>query len=141
LLLAEAKFSDGKLNDIAFLGLRSAIGAIFIAHGISKFGEGFTGFLTGPLGLPAEMQIPIALAELIPGILLIIGVLSRISASLISIIMLGAIFYVKSASNLTGQGGYELDLILLASCLVIIVMGPGRASISHIAKKIPRILH
>ena len=55
--------------------------------------------------------------------------------------MVGAIFYVKGASNLTGQGGYELDLILLASSLVIIVMGPGRVSLSHITKKIPRPLH
>ncbi len=139
--MAEAKFSDGKLNDIAFLGLRSAIGAIFIAHGVSKFGEGFVGFLTGPLGLPAEMQIPIALAELIPGILLIFGVLTRISSSLLAIIMLGAIFYVKKAANLTGERAYELDLILLAACLVLIVMGPGRASIAHIVKKIPRVLH
>ena len=55
--------------------------------------------------------------------------------------MLGAIFIVKGASNLTGDGGVALDLMLLASNLLIIVMGPGRVSISHIAKKIPRILH
>jgi putative oxidoreductase len=140
-MLPDAKFSDGKLNDIVFMGLRSAIGVIFIVQGTNKFGEGFLGFLTGPIGLPAEMQIPIALAELIPGILLIGGVLTRISSSLLSIIMLGAIFHVKGASNLTGQGGYALDLILLASCLVIIVMGPGRVSISNIVKKIPRPLH
>jgi len=54
--------------------------------------------------------------------------------------MMGAIFYVKEASNLTGQGGYEIDLVLLAACLTIIVAGPGRISISHIAKKIPRFL-
>jgi len=139
-LLAEAKFSENRLLDIAFWGLRAAVGAIFIAHGTGKFGEGFVGFLTGPLGFPPEMQIPLALAETIPGILLIIGVLTRISASLLSIIMMGAIFYVKEASNLTGQGGYELDLILLAACLTIIVAGPGRISISYIAKKIPRFL-
>jgi len=139
-LLAEAKFSENRLLDIAFWGLRAAVGAIFIAHGTGKFGEGFVGFLTGPLGFPPEMQIPLALAETIPGILLIIGVLTRISASLLSIIMMGAIFYVKEASNLTGQGGYEIDLVLLAACLTIIVAGPGRISISHIAKKIPRFL-
>ena len=138
--MAEAKFSENRLLDIAFWGLRAAVGVIFIAHGTGKFGEGFVGFLTGPLGLPPEMQIPLALAETVPGILLIIGVLTRISASLLSIIMLGAIFYVKEASNLTGQGGYELDLVLLAACLTIIVAGPGRISISHIAKKIPRFL-
>jgi len=139
-LLAEAKFLENKLHDITHFGIRAAIGVIFIVHGTGKFGEGFVGFLTGPLGFPPEMQIPLALAETISGILLIIGVLTRISASLLSIIMMGAIFYVKEASNLTGQGGYELDLILLAACLTIIVAGPGRISISHIAKKIPRFL-
>ena len=139
--MAEATFRENKLFDIAFWGLRAAVGAIFIAHGIGKFNPGFAGFLTGPLGFPPEMQIPIALAELIPGILLIVGVLTRISASLLSVVMLGAIFYVKQASNLTGDGGYEFDLVLLAACLVMIVAGPGRVSIAHIAKKIPRFLH
>lgn len=138
--MAEAKFQENKLHDVAFWGLRAAVGVIFIAHGTGKFGPGFVGFLTGPLGLPAEMQIPIALAETVPGILLIVGVLTRISAALLSIIMLGAIFYVKKASNLTGDGGFEIDLMLLAACVVIIVAGPGRVSISHLAKKIPRPL-
>lgn len=139
--MTEATFKQNKLFDIAFWGLRASVGVIFIVHGLAKFNPGFVGFLTGPVGFPPEMQIPLALAELIPGILLIIGVLNRISASLLSIIMLGAIFHVKKAANLTGQGGFEIDLAMLASCLVIIVAGPGRVSIAHIAKKIPRFLH
>jgi putative oxidoreductase len=55
--------------------------------------------------------------------------------------MLGAIFHVKKAENFTGQGAYEFDVILLATNLAIITMGPGRISIAHIAKKIPRFLH
>lgn len=139
-MLTEAKLRENKLHDIVLWGLRAAVGVIFIAHGTGKFNPGFVGFLTGTLGLPAEMQIPIALAETVPGILLIVGVLSRISSSLLSIVGLGAIFYVRGASNLTGDGGYELDLILLAANLVIIVAGPGRVSVAHIAKKIPRFL-
>lgn len=139
-MLTEASFRENKLHDITFWGLRAAVGVIFLIHGVGKFNPGFVGFLTGPLGFPPEMQIPIALAETIPGILLIVGVLTRISASLLSIIGLGAIFYVRGASNLTGEGGYELDLILLAANLVIIVAGPGRISIAHVAKKIPRFL-
>jgi len=137
----EAHLSQHKLHDVVSMGMRAAIGVIFIAHGSGKFGPGFAGFLTGPLGLPAEMQVPIALAELVPGILLLIGVLTRISASLLSIVMLGAIFYVKQAGSLTGDRGVELDLILLAACLVVIVAGPGRVSASHVIKKIPRWLH
>jgi len=138
--LTTSEIREKVLNDVIFMGLRSAIGVIFILHGMSKFNPGFAENLPN-MGLPAEMQIPIALAELISGILLIVGVLSRLSASLISIIMLGAIFMVKGASSITGKGGVELDLILLASSLVIMIVGPGRISLSQIIKKLPRCLH
>ena len=135
-----SNLSTHGLHDAAQMGMRTAIGVIFIVHGFTKFGNpGFGGWISS-MGIPTEMQIPIALAEFIPGILLIIGVLTRISASLISIVMLGAIFLVKEASSLTGEHGYELDLILLAACLVVIVAGPGRISLSYLLKKIPRVL-
>ena len=140
ILLTTAEIREKFLNDIVFMGLRSAVGVIFILHGIGKFNPGFAENLPN-MGLPAEMQIPIALAELVPGILLIIGVLSRLSSALISIIMLGAIFMVKGASAITGKGGVELDLILLASALVIMIAGPGRISLAQAIKKIPRCLH
>ena len=136
----DAELSKNKLHDIAHMGLRASIGIIFIVHGFGKFGNpGFGGWISS-MGIPAEMQIPIALAEFVPGILLLIGVLTRLSGLLLSIVMLGAIFLVKGASNLTGDGGYEFDLILLATSLVIIASGPGRISISHLIKKIPRFL-
>ena len=140
MLLTTAEIIEKFLNDIVFIGLRSTIGVIFILHSIGKFSPGFAENLPN-MGLPAEMAIPIALAELVPGILLIIGVLSRLSASLISIIMLGAIFMVKGASSITGKGGVELDLILLASALVIMIAGPGRISLAQVIKKLPRCLH
>lgn len=135
----DANIRESKLHDITHFGIRFVVGVIFIVHGTGKFNSGFVGFLSN-LGIPAEMQIPIALAETVPGILLIVGVLSRISSSLLSIVMLGAIFHVKQASNLTGQGGFEFDLILLAANLSIIAIGPGRISVSHLVKKLPRFL-
>jgi len=137
--MADAQIRDNKLHDITHFGIRAAIGVIFLVHGTGKFNPGFVGFLTN-IGFPPEMQIPIALAESVSGILLLVGVLTRISSSILSIIMLGAIFYVKQAASLTGERGFEIDLILLAGCLATIVAGPGRVSISHIAKKIPRFL-
>ena len=59
--LTSAEIREKFLNDIVFMGLRSAIGVIFILHGISKFNPGFAENLPN-MGLPAEMQIPIALA-------------------------------------------------------------------------------
>ena len=126
-------------QDIGRFGLRLVIGSIFIAHGISKFNPGFAGFLTSQ-GIPVELQIPIALAELIPGILLITGILTRLSGIMLSIIMLGAIFVIKGAASLIGEGGVELDLILLASILIIVGVGPGKIALIYVIKKIPRCL-
>ena len=134
------ELSKNKLHDIAHMGLRASLGVIFIVHGFGKFGNpGFGGWIAS-MGIPAEMQIPIALAEFVPGILLLLGILTRISGAILSIVMLGAIFLVKGASSLTGDGGYEFDLILLAASLLVIVSGPGKVSISHLIKKIPRVL-
>ena len=138
--MGTAEIKGWILNDAVFMGMRSSIGIIFILHGVGKFNPGFAGFL-GSLGIPAEMQIPIALAETVSGILMIFGVLNRFSAAVLSMVMLGAIFHVKGAGSITGDRGVEFDLILLASALVIMVAGPGRISLAHAIKKIPRILH
>ncbi len=137
--MPDAKIQEGRLHDITHFGIRAAIAVIFIVNASGKFNPGFAEWLVSN-GIPVEMQIPIALAELVSGTFLLVGVLTRISASLLSIIMLGAIFYIKKASNLTGEGGYQIDLILLAACLAIIAIGPGRVSVSHLVIRIPRFL-
>lgn len=138
--MATSEIKQKVLNDVVFMGLRSAIGVIFILHGMMKFNPGFANALPN-MGLPPEMQIPIALAEVVPGVLIIIGVLSRFSAALLSIVMVGAIFHIKGAQSITGDGGVELDLILLAASLVIMIAGPGRISLAQIIKKLPRCIH
>lgn len=135
----DAKIRENILHDVAHLGLRLVLGTAFIVHGFEKFSPEFAGYMPS-FGIPLQMQIPLALAEVVPGILLILGVLSRISSSLLSVVMLGAIFVVLHASSFTGQMGYEYPLVLLAVNLVVIVIGPGRISLSHITKKIPRFL-
>ena len=138
--MTTAEIKGSILNDAVFMGLRSAIGVIFILHGMMKFNPGFANALPN-MGLPPEMQIPIALAEVVPGILLIIGVLSRFSGALLSIVMIGAIFHIKGAQSMTGDGGVEFDVILLAASLVIMIAGPGRISLAQAIKKIPRCIH
>lgn len=138
--MAEAEIKGGILTDITFLGLRLSVGLIFILHGWGKINPGFLNFM-GHLGLPPEMQYLIVLAEVGGGIVLIFGIFSRIGAVAISITMLGAIFLVKSAQSIDGDGGVEFDLILLAAALVIMVAGPGRVSLAHAIKRIPRAIH
>ena len=92
-------------------------------------------------GLPPEMRLPIALAEFIGGIFLITGVLTRITGIIFSIILLGAIFHIRGIEEFfISNGGFEWDMIMLAVALTIIAGGPGRVSIAHLVKRIPRVL-
>jgi putative oxidoreductase len=137
--LAGAEIRQSKFHDISHFGLRLAIGTIFIVFGFAKFDPGFATYLP-QMGLPTEMRHLFALEEFVPGILIIAGVLTRISASVLSLVMLGVIFYIDKASQFIGPNGAEYPILLLAGSIVIITIGPGRISISHLIKKIPRFL-
>ena len=136
----EASLKENVLHDITHWGIRASIGVIFIIHSLKKFDPSWQEWLMS-IGMPPEMQLPIALAEFIGGILLIIGVLTRVTGSVFAVILLGAIFHIRWENGFfVSQGGWEWDLVMLAAVLSIIVAGPGRISISHLVKKIPRFL-
>ena len=136
----EAVLKGNVLHDLTHWGISASIGAIFIVHSLKKFDPSWQEWLAS-VGIPPEMQLPIALAELIGGSLLIVGVLTRITGSIFAIILLGAIFHIRWENGFfVSQGGWEWDLVMLAAVLSIIAVGPGRISISHLVKKIPRFL-
>lgn len=136
----EASLKENVLHDITHWGISASIGVIFIVHSLKKFDPSWQEWLVS-VGIPPEMQLPIALAELIGGILLVVGVLTRVTGSIFAIILLGAIFHIRWENGFfVSQGGWEWDLVMLAAVLAIIVAGPGRISISHLVKKIPRFL-
>lgn len=136
----EANLKENVLHDITHWGIRASIGAIFIVHSLKKFDPSWQEWLMS-IGIPPEMQLPIALAEFIGGILLVVGVLTRVTGSIFAVILLGAIFHIRWENGFfVSQGGWEWDLVMLAAVLLIIVAGPGRISIAYLVKKIPRFL-
>ena len=128
-----------RLHELTHFGLRITVGVLFIVHSIGKFDVSSREFFSS-VGLPADMSILIGLLELIGGIFLVAGVLTRISSSLLAIEMLSVIIYVKKLQSFSGKGGVEMDLLAFAILLTMIVLGPGKISISYIIKKIPRVL-
>ena len=135
-----ATISTTRLHDLTHWGIRAAIGVTFIVHSIKKFDPSWQGWLID-MGLPPELQIPIALAEFLGGIFLLVGILNRITASILAVITLGAIFMIRGIEEFfISKGGWEWDLMILAGELSIIVAGPGKISIAHLVKKIPRYL-
>jgi len=137
--MVEATLKTHRLHDLSHFGLRIVAGVLFIVHSIGKFDSGSVGFFSS-IGLPVEMALLIGLLELIGGVLLIAGVLTRVASSLLAIEMLGVMIYIKKIQSFSGRGGLELELLAFVILLTIIVLGPGRISISHVIKKIPRLL-
>ena len=139
-MLNQTRMKGNVLHDITHWGIRASIGAIFIIHSLKKFDPIWQEWLVS-IGIPPEMQLPIALAELLGGIFLIAGVFTRIAGAVFSVILLGAIFYIRWENGFfVSQGGWEWDLVMLAAVLSIIAAGPGRISIASFIKKLPKFL-
>lgn len=137
--MTEVQSRTHVFHDLSYFGLRLVVGVFFMVHSVMKFNPQFQGFLTS-IGLPGEMNVLIGLLELVGGIAIVLGVLSRIASSLLAIDMLGAIVYIKKIESFSGKNGVELELLAFIILLTMIVVGPGRISISHIITKIPRFL-
>ncbi len=129
-----------RLAPLAPLVVRVIVGVIMAAHGLQKLQAGPANFGQGlaNLGvpLPVFMAYVVTLSELIGGILLIIGLLSRLAALILTIDLVAAILLVKINVGLiapqgSGTTGAELDLALIAGFLVILLAGPGRLSVDH----------
>ena len=111
-------------NDAGSVVLRVILGLTFIIHGLSKFqgGLGNTAGFFESLGIPGFSAYVVAVIELIGGILLILGIGTRVVSVLFAAIMLGAIFTAKLSAGFLGDGqmaGYELELALLAMAIFL----------------------
>ena len=137
--MVDAALRTHRFHDLSHFGLRISVGVLLIVHSLGKFDSGTGGFFSS-IGLPSEMAPLIGLLELLGGALLIAGVLTRIAASLVAIEMLTIMVYVKKLQSFSGKNGLELELLIFMVLLTVIVLGPGRISISHLAKKIPRFV-
>jgi putative oxidoreductase len=132
-----------RLSPAAPVIARLLVGIVMAAHGWDKltgmtpagFGEG----MLGGLGVPAPVAFGwvVTLIELLGGILLIVGALSRIAALLNLGVLLGALLLVKVDIGLlapmgAGMPGAELEFGLIAGLLVVALLGPGKPSVDHL---------
>jgi putative oxidoreductase len=129
----------GRLAGIAPLGLRLVLGVVMVAHGYRKIIVGPARFgdeTLAALGVPAPvlMGYVVTVTEVAGGILLLVGLLSRVAACALAIEMVFTIALVKvDVGLITARGapGAELDLALLAGLLAIALAGPGELSLDR----------
>lgn len=119
--------------------LRLVVGLIFVMHGWQKLSMGFhsvAGFL-GSVGipLPTLAAVVLTLVELLGGAALILGLLTRYVAALLSIDMLVALIAVHIKGGFFLPKGVEFPLLLLVANLNLIMAGAGALSASAFRKK------
>jgi putative oxidoreductase len=128
----------------AMLPLRLATGIIFIAHGAGKVlgsfgGPGLRTFASYqapyPFMRPAWLWMgAAALSELIGGILILLGLFTRLGAFLLVCVMVTAMFAVhwKNGFFLNATApGIEYTVALLGMALTLVIGGGGQASVDR----------
>lgn len=126
------------------LPLRLLMAAVFLAHGAGKVfgtfgGPGFKAFTTGPMAAtpfpfmkPAWLWLgAAAISEVLGGVLLLLGLLTRVGAFLILCTMLTAVVGVHWSGGFFAPRGIEYPLTLAAICITLLITGGGAASIDR----------
>ena len=133
------------LKDWAPLPARLALGAIFIAHGSQKLfgafgGHGFAGTqqMMGQMGLqPAPLwAVLLVVAEFFGGLGVLFGLLTRLSAVGIAIVMIVAMATVHGKHGFfLDKGGFEYNLALVGLAISLLFSGAGKFSIESLWSK------
>lgn len=125
------------MKPYATIPLRLALGLVFIYHGFQKvFGLGVTGFsdILASLGVPLAGLLAsiVAYGELVCGILIILGILVRVSSLFLMLIMAVALLKVHLSYGFSIMaGGYEYNLVVILLCLSLVISGSGKLSLAN----------
>jgi putative oxidoreductase len=121
-------------TSLALLLIRIAAGLAFLYHGSQILFGAFGG--PGPQGFAAHMHAPaiigylVGLAQFAGGLAIITGLLIRIGAVCIIIVMLGAIFLVHLPHGFeVSKGGMEYALTQLLIALALLIARGGAYSL------------
>ncbi|HEX8178626.1 MAG TPA: DoxX family protein [Pyrinomonadaceae bacterium] len=118
--------------------LRLALGLIFIGHGAQKVfgafgGPGWAKITSFPTPFPFMRptwlwMAAAALSEFVGGILVLLGLLTRVGAFLILCVMLTAMLGVHLKGGFFLPAGIEYTFALAGMCLALLIAGGGQAS-------------
>jgi putative oxidoreductase len=123
-----------RLQPLALLVMRLALGAVMVGHGSQKVFGGLHHHaqFVASLGLPAWTSYLSSFSEFFGGLLVLVGLFTRVAAFAICVDLSVAIATVHFHNGLLGNGGYEFPLALAALAFGLIFFGGGPIAFDHI---------
>lgn len=149
----------GRLPQSPALGLtvlRVTVGTIFLLHGwlgLFVYGPSLGSQYFAQMGIPLPLLSAwlVSLGHLVGGALLVVGLLTRLSAAAHVVIMTGAVLFahlhqgffltgivVDPANDVAIAGGMEFPLVLALLSLALAVAGGGALAVDNVLWRIRR---
>ena len=133
-------FAGGALpSGAALLALRLVMGPMLAYHGYRKIDAGVGRFVASVarygFPFPEVLGRATIVIELVGGICLTVGLLTRVWGGFVTVQMLLIITQIKWHVGLLGPpgrgGGFELDLLYAVIAAALVIAGPGLFAVDH----------
>jgi uncharacterized membrane protein YphA (DoxX/SURF4 family) len=144
-------------NSLGLLVLRLGLGAIFLYQGCEKITRAGTRWgsewhytgppLRAPFGammnppprpehLPAAVQLTVSWGQVVCGLALVLGALTRWAATGLIVLRLGAIgiFTIQDHFSFPEGRGYAENLAMLVMCGAVILLGGGSLALDQLCR-------
>ncbi len=119
--------------DLGLLLVRAALGLVFVSYGYAKWAGGMDRFagllLAAGFPFPDLLARAVAALELGGGLLVLLGVWTRVVAALLAVEMAVAIARVLWPRGFVG--GFAFETVLLLCALALLAAGGGRWSLGR----------
>jgi putative oxidoreductase len=134
-------FVSGPLpSGAALLAIRLVMGPMLAYHGYRKIDAGVGKFVATVdrvgFPLPELLARVTIIIELVGGICLVLGLLTRLWGGLATVQFLLIVAKVKWGLGVLGPpgkgGGFELDLLYAVTAAALLIAGPGLLALDHV---------
>ncbi|WP_447790984.1 DoxX family membrane protein [Pseudomonas farris] len=130
---------DNRTAPYAALALRLALGAMFLAHGLTKLfvftPAGTAGFFES-VGFPGVLAYPVIAFEVLGGLALLLGVYARwvAAVAVVQLLLASTVHFGNGWGFSNPSGGWEYPIFLTLAALALTLLGDGKLALKRSAR-------
>lgn len=124
------------LHDTALLATRLLLAALFLMAGLGKLADvpGFAGYMASG-GIPAVLAWPVVLFEILGGLALVLGLLTRpVALALGAFSLVSGVLYHFAPADQLQMTMFLKNLAIAGGFVGLAVAGPGRFALDSVAR-------